>query len=82
MELLKAHLSALLGICKLHIQISSVHMCVVPGPLRRMQFSNAYTLRRVYHVYIVKVSLHNSRVSRHTSKEAFTAPNLASTAPG
>jgi hypothetical protein len=32
MELLKAHLSALLGICKLHIQISSVHMCVVPGP--------------------------------------------------
>ncbi len=32
MELLKAHLSALLGICKLHIQISSVHMCVVPRP--------------------------------------------------
>jgi hypothetical protein len=32
MELLKAHLSALLGICKLHIQISSIHMCVVPGP--------------------------------------------------
>ncbi len=28
--------------------MSNVHMCVVPGPLRRMQLSNAYTLRRVY----------------------------------
>ncbi len=43
MELLKAHLSALLGICKLHIQISSVHMCVVPGPA-----SQDAVFKRVY----------------------------------
>jgi hypothetical protein len=50
MELLKAHLSALLGICKLHIQIPVYTCASSPGPLRRMQFSNAYTLRQVYRV--------------------------------
>jgi hypothetical protein len=31
-EVWKTHLSANSRICKLHIQISNVHMCVVPGP--------------------------------------------------
>jgi hypothetical protein len=31
-ELWKTNLSAISRICKLHIQISNVHMCVVPGP--------------------------------------------------
>jgi hypothetical protein len=43
MKLLKAHLSALFGICKLHIQISSVHMGVVPGPaLQDAVFKRVY----------------------------------------
>jgi hypothetical protein len=31
-ELWKTYLAAIPRICKLHIQISNIHMCVVPGP--------------------------------------------------
>ncbi len=50
-ELLRAHLSALLEIVN-SIYIFPVYTCALsPGPLRRMQFSNAYTLRRIYSVH-------------------------------
>jgi hypothetical protein len=37
-------------------------MCVVPGPLRRMQLSNTYTLRRVYSVVGGKVRRRNREI--------------------
>ena len=42
-ELLKTHLAAISRICKLHIQISNIHMCVVPGPA-----SQVAVIKRVY----------------------------------
>ncbi len=42
-ELLKTHLAAISRICKLHIQISNIHMCVVPGPA-----SQDAVIKRVY----------------------------------
>ncbi len=42
-ELLKTHLSANPRICKLHTQISNVHMCVVPGLA-----SQVAVIKRVY----------------------------------
>ncbi len=42
-ELLKTHLSANPRICKLHTQMSNVHMCVVPGPA-----SQVAVIKRVY----------------------------------
>jgi hypothetical protein len=42
-ELRKTHLAAISRICKLHIQISNIHMYVVPGPA-----SQDAVIKRVY----------------------------------
>jgi hypothetical protein len=42
MEFGKYHPSTNSWLSELYIQISVLHMSVVPGPLCRMQFSNAY----------------------------------------
>ncbi len=47
MEIWKTHPSINSQICKLYIQISNIHMCVVPGPTSQ----DAVFIRRVYRVY-------------------------------
>ncbi len=54
-ELWKTHLSVNPAICELHIQLSSIHICSVPGPVCRMKLSNAFTLRRVFSVQQAKL---------------------------
>jgi hypothetical protein len=59
-ELWKARLSAFTRICKLHVQISSIHMCIVPGPASQDAVSDGYTLCRVYSVMSVSTRFTNN----------------------
>ncbi len=36
------------------IQISDIHMHIIPGLIRRMQLSKAYLFRRVYRLFLVQ----------------------------
>jgi hypothetical protein len=50
-ELWKTYLAGNSMICKLHIQMSNVHMCVVPVPASQdAVIKRVYTRRRVYSV--------------------------------